>query len=127
MDYSTANKIMAEIHLRRDWFIVWHRIEDQLMFVEIKGIVDNSSDYPDYKLKSIANTTFYVHLDRVHTAMDLVNVVMAKLIVAAIHEEREFIRLGPHWVAPFHPHTPLGQKNWTRYEAARTRLLVTPA
>lgn len=127
MDYNTANKIMAEIHLQRGWYIVWHRVDDHLMFVEIKGIVDDSGDYPDYKLKSIASTEFYIHLDRLRAAMDLLNVVMAKLIISATHEQREFARVGPNWVAPFHPHTPLGQKNWARYEAARSKLLISPA
>ncbi len=94
------------------------------MAVEIKGIVDNSSDHPSYKLKSIATTQFVMHLDNVHGTMDLLNVVMAKLIVAATHEEREFLRVGPSWTAPFHPHTPLGQRNWAGYDTRRAPLLA---
>lgn len=116
MDYTTANKIMAEIHLRKDWALVWHRVDANTMFVEITGIVDNSSDYPRYERKSIATTEFVMHLDKLRTAMDLLDLVMTQLLVAARHEEREFLRVGPEWVAPFHPHTPLGQKNWTRIQ-----------
>jgi hypothetical protein len=116
MDYTTANKIMAEIHLRRDWTLVWHRVTATTMFVEIKGIVDNSSDYPRYERKSIATTEFVMHLDQLRTPMDLIDLIMAQLLVAARHEEREFLRVGPNWVAPFHPHTPLGQRNWSRIQ-----------
>lgn len=118
MDYTTAHKIMAEIHLRRDWTLVWHRITDELMLVEIKGIVDNSSSYPRYDRKSIHTTEFYIHLRNMHTAMDVLNLVMRKLIDSATHEEREFMRVGPSWTAPFHPHTELGNRNWMQIQAA---------
>lgn len=121
MDYSTANKIMAEIHLRRDWTIVWWHINDRLMRVEIRGVVDDSGDYPKYAKKSIAHVEFYIDLMSIDTPMDLANLIMSNLIKAATHEEREFFRIGPLWVAPFHPHTTIGQKNW----AERERIFTT--
>lgn len=118
MDYSTAHKIMAAIHLRRDWNVTWWRITDTTMFVEITGVVTDSGDYPNYEEKSICHGQFVVDLDTMHTPMDLLNRVMTGLLSLATHEEREFLRVGPNWVAPFHPHTPLGRRNWSKHPKA---------
>ncbi len=123
MDYTTANKILAQINLRRDWTIIWHRINETNVLVEIQGIVDDSGDFPLYEGKKIHNTQFNLNLAKIHDAMDLLNAVMVELIRASTHEEREFFRVGATWTAPFHPHTPLGNSNWENVRGVRARVL----
>ncbi len=125
MDYTTANKILAQINLRRDWTIIWHRINENAMLVEIQGIVDDSGDFPRYEGKKLHTTQFVLDLTTIHGAMDLLNEVMVALVRSAIHEEREFFRVGDEWIAPFHPHTTLGNSNWEHYRGDRGKTLIT--
>lgn len=108
MDYTTAAKIMEGVHLRKDWSIHWFAGDGNTMLVEIKGLVDNSSTYPKYGAKAIANGNFIIRLDEFETEAQMLRVILDNLILMAIHEEREFLRYGPTWVAPFHPHTEPG-------------------
>jgi hypothetical protein len=117
LDYRTANTILREIHLRKDWSIQWF-LGDGLtagqhtILCQIRGLVPDSSSYPLYEKKSIATAHFVVRLDEVHTPQELLRIVMDNVCLMAIHEEREFTRFGPTWLAPFHPHRPDGQKLW---------------
>lgn len=117
MDYTTADRIMREIHLRKDWSIHWFQGDgltagQDTMLCTIRGLVDDSSSYPKYDRKSIATGNFVVRLSDVEAPADLVRIVLDNLIIMAMHEEREFLRLGPAWTAPFHPHTPQGKRLW---------------
>lgn len=112
MDYTEAAKVMEEVHLRRDWSLHWFPSDDNTMLVEIRGLVDNSSAFPKYEAKSIANGNFIIRLRDITYATELLRIVLDNLIMMAIHEEREFLRYGPNWSAPFHPHTTLGQELW---------------
>lgn len=117
MDHLTADKILREIHLRKDWSIQWFPGDglttgQDTILCQIRGLVTDSSSYPGYEKKSIATAHFVVRLGEVHTPQELLRIVMDNLCLMAIHEEREFTRFGPTWLAPFHPHRPDGQKLW---------------
>lgn len=136
MDYAAADKVMRNIHLRNDWSLQWfhatvhtessfteseaglHAVQrgrdggQDTLLCQIRGLVADSSSYPLYGKKSIANAHFVVRLAEVNTPEELLRIVMDNLCLMAIHEEREFMRFGPTWLAPFHPHRPDGQHLW---------------
>lgn len=112
MDYRTADKILREIHLRRDWSLHWFQADSNVALCNIRGWVIDSGDYPRYQKRSLATGQFVVRLDEVHDAAELLRIVMDNLCLMGIHEEREFMRFGPQWLAPFHPHRPDGQTLW---------------
>jgi hypothetical protein len=120
LDYRTADKILRGLHLRKDWSIQWFRGEPaglDTMLCQIRGLVADSSSYPLYGKKSIATGHFVIRLADVQAPEQLLRIVMDNLCLMAIHEEREFMRLGPTWLAPFHPHRPDGQKLWVATSA----------
>ena len=120
MDYALANKVLQHIHLRKGWKLDWVPGPRNTISVQIQGMVDDSSDYPRYQRKSIAHGRFYVDLNRVPGPAELIRLVLDSLIEMAIHEEREFLRVGPKWVAPFHPHTDRGERNYKLVTSYRT-------
>jgi hypothetical protein len=126
MDYPTANALLKEIHLRKDWHLTWRRTFANHIMVEIIGAVDDSSGFPDYAIKATAHAMFMVDLDKVGGPLELTRVILDGLVEMAIHEEREFLRLGPKGIAPFHPHTPVGERNYQSVTSYRTKDKFVP-
>jgi hypothetical protein len=124
MDYAAAEKVMRAIHLRNDWSIQWFPGGQDTMLCQIRGLVADSSSYPLYGKKSIASGHFVVRLAEVQAPEELLRIVIDNLCLMAIHEEREFMRLGPTWLAPFHPHRPEGQRLWV---ATSSKSILTEA
>lgn len=128
MDYATAATHMQRVHLRKDWSLQWFPGGDNTMLCQIRGLVDDSGAYPAYRKKSVATGGFVIKLDDVATVGDLLRIVLDNLILMAMHEEREFLRYGPTWVAPFHPHTDPGNKLWaSTQQNSITRALTIKA
>lgn len=104
MRHTDAERVLGQVHLRKGWRLHSIPASDDLILVSIQGDVQDSRDYPKYDNKTRAITNFIVIPSRYDTETDLLWYILGKLIGMAIHEEREFLRYGPNWDAPFHPH-----------------------
>lgn len=117
MDYRTASKILRDVNIMPGWSMNHWPIDSYTMAVEFQFLAPNSSDWPTYERKSIAGDVFELNLDEIETALDLHRIMVDKLVKLYEHEVREFYRVSPTWVAPFHPHTNAGNLAWETYSA----------
>jgi hypothetical protein len=58
------------------------------------------------------HVTLKLEVGDARTFMEVYERVLRQIITIQTHEAREFLRIAPDWVAPFHPHKVYGMQRW---------------
>jgi hypothetical protein len=75
----------------------------------------DSIDSTDYWVRT-RRDTFTPEIDipvyRAGTVLELSRLVLEAMAYVNSHEDREFLRIGPNMIAPFHPHNQEGNRSY---------------
>lgn len=86
--------------------------------VEVTYPAQNSDQEhaPEYRqeIPGGARATFTIMCSKLEHPNDLYAELIRVIMVIEEHEAREFLRVAPYWVAPFHPHRDLGIGQWAQ-------------
>jgi hypothetical protein len=114
MNYDTAVRLLRDVHYKRDWELTPSRVwGTNGMDISIDCWVDNSNPTAPNP-KTLAGAPFSIDLDKIneYDHQRFYRIVLNNLIAWEIHEAREFFRVGPRRIAPFHPHRADGDALW---------------
>lgn len=117
MDKTSAINAIRSLHFMPTWnFDAYDMFNGTLMAVATWETVNSDREqaakgYPEtVNLERMA----MVQPENFDTAEELHAAMFTWLLEIQIHESREFFRVGEGFRAPFHPHRPEGDRNWSQ-------------
>lgn len=85
------------------------------VYLLITGTVQNSDKMfaPHYRQSANLRTNVICNVLQFRNETEALRHILNALIDLEIHETREFLKVGETFKAPFHPHTPEGNANYS--------------